>query len=326
MRSADRRWVAVGLTVLLVVSMGGTAVASGPVTDTSRSTDASGPAVESAGSSTNASLSAADGTASDDAIVRTSRYALTPEEPGSVRVTLTYELPDDVRSLETRLVDDGSVTSTDGFDRVNSTRYEWDESTERASITLTYKPNETTSKTGPEAADGRYVFADAGEWALIRQFRASSRYSYTGSQPGFERRSETDGPGAVGDRIVFLGEVSTAERTQNGQTFRLVVPEAADLDESPEAILDSLTNASQSLRIGDRDETVTGFAAPTDRLEWGFGDWPPASRSSGCGTSSGWTNRPTSGSTSTSTRASPSGPRPRRAGSPRRQPSTTPPR
>ncbi|MBX0305394.1 hypothetical protein [Haloarcula salinisoli] len=256
MRRTDRGWAAGAFTLLLVVSMTGAAVASGTgQVGTTLATDAD--------------LATGNATQTDDAIVRTGTYALTPDRPGEVRVTLSYRLPDRVRSLRASLVDEGTVTDTDGFNRVNDTTYKWDESTSNPSITLRFNPNETTSKTGPEAADGRYIFADTGEWALLRQFRTSTGYSYTGSQPGVDRRTRTAGSGAVGDRMVFLGEVSTVERSQNGQTFRLVVPEAADLDEPPEAILDSLTNASQSLRIGDRDETVVAFAAPTDRLEWG---------------------------------------------------------
>jgi len=254
MARLDRGWVAVAFTLLLVVSMAGTAAASSPVAGSERV----GTTPETV----------ADGAGTDDAIVRTKRYALTPDRPGSVRVTITYELPDRVRSLQTSLVDDGTVTSTDGFDRVNGSTYEWDESTAAPSITLTYDPNETTTRSGPEAAAGRYLFADAGEWALFRQFRTNSRYSYTGTEPGFERRARTAGPGAVGDRMVYLGAVTTTERSQNGQTFRLVVPERAELSESPEAILDSLTNASQSLRVGDRDAEVVVFAAPTGGVEW----------------------------------------------------------
>ena len=257
MHRTNQGWVAVALTLVLVASMAASAaatqtgVASTPDTDQSLGVSA-----------------AADAAQTADTIVQTKRYALTPDRPGSVRVTVTYELPDRVRSLQTYLVNDGTVTDTDGFERVNETSYEWDESTAAPSITLTYNPNETASTVGPESAGGQYLFADTGEWALFRQFRTNVGFSYTGSQPGFERRAQTAGPGAVGDRVVYLGEVSTTERTQNGQTFRLVVPEAAELSEPPASILSSLTNASRSLQIGDRDEEVTVFAAPTDRVEW----------------------------------------------------------
>ena len=50
---------------------------------------------------------------------------------------------------------------------------------------------------------------------------------------------------------------------------RLVVPEAADLRESPEDVLDTLAYASDELRIGGRSEVVTVIAAPTGEVEWG---------------------------------------------------------
>jgi len=204
-----------------------------------------------------------------DDITQTHRYERLPDRPGQVRVTLTYTLPGRVGSLTTYLLDDATVTGTDGFDRIGATAYKWDESTSRPSITLQYNPNRTTDRTGPEAAGGQYVFADAGEWALLRQFRTRTGYSYRGAEPTVDRRLRTAGPGATGNRLVYLGEATTAERTRNGRTVRLVVPERADLSESPEAILDSVTNASQSLRIGDRDPEVVAFAAPTGEVEWG---------------------------------------------------------
>ena len=250
--------VAGTLVLLLVVSMTGSAVAvpTEVTPDTDRSVTQS---------------AAADVTQSDDTIVQTNRYALTPDRPGSVRVTLTYDVPDRVQSLETQLLSEVTVTDTDGFDRVDGTTYEWDESGSTASITVRYEVNETTTRTGPEAAEGRYLFADVGEWALFRGVRTRSEWRYTGGDGSvtLDRHQRTAGPGAVGERVVYLGAVSTTERTANGQTFRLVVPEAAEPSESPEAILSSLTSASQSLRIGDRDEDVVVFAAPTDRVEWG---------------------------------------------------------
>ena len=257
MHSRYQGWVAGALTLVVIVSMTGSAAAAqvGVVSDAGTDQSLDG-------------VAAAGATQTDDTVVQTKRYALTPDRPGSVRVTVSYELPDQMRSLQTRLKNNGTVTGTDGFERVNETTYEWDESTATPSLTLTYDPNETTSTTGPGSADGRYLFADVGEWALFRQFRVDVEYGFTKPRPSFERRAQTVGPGTIGDRVVFLGELSTTERTANGQTFQLVVPEAAELREPPAAILASLTNASQSLRIGDRDEDVTVFAAPTNRVEW----------------------------------------------------------
>lgn len=263
MRRTNRVLVVVAWTLVLVVSMVGS-VAAGGTAATETDPTVSTPA-------TNTSAVAADATQTDDTIVQTNRYALLPDRPGSVQVTITYDVPDRVQSLETQFRTAGTVTDTDGFNRINETAYEWDESTATASLTVRYDVNETTSRTGPEAADGRYLFADVGEWALFKQFPTRTGWRYSGGDTPvtIDRRSETAGPGAAGDRLVYLGGVSTVERSQSGQTFRLVIPEAADLEEPPEAILTSLANASQSLQIGDRDESVTGFAAPTGRVEWG---------------------------------------------------------
>jgi hypothetical protein len=69
--------------------------------------------------------------------------------------------------------------------------------------------------------------------------------------------------------MVYLGPSETHRRRAHGQTFTLVVPEQATLTASPEAILDSLAAAADGLRVGDRDDSVTVFAAPTASVEWG---------------------------------------------------------
>jgi len=268
------------LTLLVLVSAAGSAVAVQPTATDQRSTVESQspaeaqPATEalSTAQSPTASRAVADASQSGDTIVQTQRYERLRDQPGQIRVRITYDIPDRVQSLETRLLEDGRVTSFDGFNRVNSTTYEWDGTSDRATVTLRYNPNETTTKTGPEAAAGRYLFADTGEWALVKQFRTRAGWTYTQTGDGpvtLDRRLRTAGPGATGERLVYLGDVRTVERTQNGQRFRLLVPERADLAESPEAILDSVTNASASLRVGDRDESVVAIAAPTGAVDWG---------------------------------------------------------
>jgi len=261
MRGPHHGWVAVSVAVFLVVSMAGTAVAVPVAIDQP----------DSAGDGQSSVAPAANATQTDDAIVQTERYALTPDRPGQVRVRLSYDIPDRVQSLETTLPAETRVTGTDGFSRVNETVYQLDDGATSASIELRYNPNETTQRTGPEAASGQYLDVDAGEWALFRQLGVRSAWSYSGSSSDpvtFERRTRTAGPGVAGDNLVYLGSVTTTERTENGQTFRLAVPERAELAESPDSILDSLTNASGSFRVGDRDEDVVVVAAPTTQVEW----------------------------------------------------------
>ncbi|MFC6861940.1 PGF-CTERM sorting domain-containing protein [Halomicroarcula sp. GCM10025817] len=204
-----------------------------------------------------------------DSIRQTQTYALTPSRPGEVRVTLTYEIPDRVVSLETQVPASVTVANADGFDRVNETAFEWDGTTAVATITYRTNPNETLETTGPEADSGTYISVDAGEWALFQRSRTPTRWRYTGSEPvRFEREVTTDGPGAAGDDLVYLGEQETVSRTAHGQTVRLVVPAASSLAENRSGILDSIANASDALRVGDRDTSVFVVAAPTGEVEW----------------------------------------------------------
>ena len=257
MRATVRGWATGVCVALLALSLVGSTAAAGTS------------AVETGSATAPSALTQS----SADTIELTESYALTPARPGAVTVTLTYAIPDRVSSLTATLPGDATVTDTDGFESVNATTYEWDGTTETATVELRVDPNETTDRTGREAAAGDYVFVDAGEWALFDRVQTGASWRYS-SSPGedpvsFEQSATTDGPGATGDQLVYLGAVSTVERTANGQTFRLVVPDRAELAEPREAILDSLANASESLSVGDRDETVTVVAAPTDEVAWG---------------------------------------------------------
>jgi hypothetical protein len=131
--------------------------------------------------------------------------------------------------------------------------------------------NETRDLSGPEGARGQYLFIDAGDWALFRQPSVGTSWSWRGAEPvGLTREATTEGPGYTGDRMVYMGEVRTHERTAHGQRFELVVPERASLAESPGAILDSMAAASDQLRVGDRDDEIHAFAAPTTTsVQWG---------------------------------------------------------
>jgi hypothetical protein len=76
--------------------------------------------------------------------------------------------------------------------------------------------------------------------------------------------------GATGDEIAYLGDYEEHTTTAHGQEFRLIVPDRATLEEPPAEILTAMANASDRLRVGDRDETVFAVAAPTpDGIEWG---------------------------------------------------------
>ncbi|WP_436927360.1 PGF-CTERM sorting domain-containing protein [Halosimplex amylolyticum] len=203
-------------------------------------------------------------------ISATQELRLTPETRGQVTVVQRYRVPDRVAALKPQLPDSVTVTETTGFSRGEGTTYEWDGNTTEPRITFTMQVNQTRDLAGPEGARGRYLFVDAGEWALFRKPSIPTSWSWQGAEPiGITRDSVTAGPGYVGEWIAYMGEIETHERRAHGQQFRLVVPDRATLAESPESILDTFAASSDQLRVGDRDDEVIAFAAPTTTVEWG---------------------------------------------------------
>ncbi|MFB9824587.1 CARDB domain-containing protein [Halobaculum roseum] len=296
------------VVVCLVTSLVAPAVAAAPAADAGRDADADAVAIApvepptaigsdpptaigSASSPRTASASSsptAASTAAGDDIRLTTTLALTPDRPGSVAVTLRFESPDRVTAIEAQLAADAESVTTDGFDATDGDTYEWDGETASPTIRYRLPVNRTTtsgrlartelhSGGSPEgttdsasaAGDEGYVFADPGPWALVQVPGTGVSWRYRGDTVGLSRDTTTDGPGAVGERVAFLGEHTVREHSANGQTFRLVVPaESADaMRAPPDRVLDSLASASKTLRVGDRDESVFLVAAPTG-VDW----------------------------------------------------------
>jgi len=206
-------------------------------------------------------------------IVVDQEYRLTPDRPGRVDLRWRFEPPDGVSELRTRPPEGATDVRADGFVRRDG-EYVWERDradTATPSLTFTRAVNVTTDRAGPIGTDGRLLFVDAGEWALIRrQPSAGFGYSYRedSGEPGVEYTNRTAGPGVVGEAIVFLGPHRSTTRTAHDQRFRLVVPDAATLAPGREAVFDTVTRASDTLRVGDRDERVLMVAAPTG-VNWG---------------------------------------------------------
>ncbi len=208
---------------------------------------------------------------SDAELAATQEIWLTPDTPGEVRIQFRYAIPDRITALRTAVPDDAQVRSTVGFRQGPDREYHWDGSTNTPAITFSLPVNESVNATGPDAAAGHRVAVDAGEWALFRRPRMPTHWeSYgTGDAVRFNRTVKTAGPGATGEWLVYLGEHDTYERDAHDQRFRLIVPGNANMTASPTTVLDSLTDASDALRVGDRDEEVFVVAAPTDEVPWG---------------------------------------------------------
>lgn len=210
----------------------------------------------------------------DDTIVRTTTLSLTPEEPGTVEATVAFDVPSNVGSLTTTVPADATVTQTTGFDRNSDGTYTWDGDGPDPELELSLHANQTgvglrhdSTDAADESMESGYEFVDTGPWAMVSAPSMSTEWRYRGEKPSFTSRLAVAGEGVAGERMAFLGPTRTHQRTAHGQTFTLVVPEAATLDAEPDAILDSLEAASLALRVGERDPRVTMFAVPTG-VDW----------------------------------------------------------
>ena len=247
-----------------------TVLALAAVTAALPATAAASPAAATAVSGSTNATGGAETTATtqaDTTIDATARVGLTPADPGTVRVTLGFDVPTQVTNLVVTLPPDATVTSTDGFGRT-SDGYEWD-GDGAPSLTYDLEVNRSERVEGPLTGRGQYSFVDAGRWALIRRPGFGARWEWRGTPDVTLVRSvEPAGSGAVGDSMLYLGPHEEHVRQAHGQRFRLVVPAAARMRVGPDAILGSLASASDELRVGDRDDEVFAVAAPTDSVGW----------------------------------------------------------
>lgn len=212
-------------------------------------------------------LALAAGPASAATLTVTQELHLTPETAGEIGVTRTFDVPDSVESITTSLPEEAIVTNRSGFRRVDDTTYEWTGETQSPSLDFTMPANRTGQARGPEAADGRLLYADVGDWAIVRRPASPTSWSYRGEAVQGEQRLTVDGPGVAGEGMAYLGPNEVETRSAHGQTVRLVVPGQATMAADREAVLDSLTGASDALRVGDRDEAVLAIAAPR-AVDW----------------------------------------------------------
>ncbi|WP_311170452.1 hypothetical protein [Halobellus ordinarius] len=240
-----------------------------PATSASLSTGSITTATQTTG--TDADTTANTQTAADTNIELTQRLRLVPDRAGIYEASHRYRLPDRLRALEVTLPEGATVVSATGFVHRDGRTYEWDRSTTRPRIDYRLPANQSVDRSGPIGGPGRLTFVDVGEWALVSQPSTSHSWGWVrgDGQIGFETSLEAE-QGATGDAIAYLGPYEERTHTAHGQQFRLIVPEAADLEVPPETLFASFASAADRLRVGDRDETVFVVAAPTpERLDWG---------------------------------------------------------
>ena len=206
---------------------------------------------------------------SDDSLTVTTTLDRTPDRVGEITVQVAVSIPDRVTQLTASVPDRARVTDTDGFSHASDDDYSWDGTDARPTVTYRVDPNRLSDREGPLSVDGQYLFADTDSWALVRIPQTGITGRYTGSSSlELDRETAIDGPGVAGDRMAFLGPVDVRTRRAHGQTLRLVIPTAADLEAEPGEILDSVANAADRLQVGDRDGEVLMIAAPTGEVRW----------------------------------------------------------
>ena len=273
--------VAVVLVALLAVAavtsvagvggpLGGTPGALGGVSDTTVSERAvldgtgHGPAVDPA-----------TGTASvDDDTILIRHELSTTDEAGSVGVTTEARIPDRVTELRIELLSgNDEPIEADGFDRETTdgdAEWVWDGETERPSLTYAMDANVTDDADGPLAGEGSYRFVDTGEWAIVRPPRTAVGWTFTGggSRVTLARENAVAGEGAASRAVVFLGAHEEHVHETADQRYRLIVPEAATLEPSPDEVFQAYEGAAAALRVGALDEEVFAVAAPTGDVSW----------------------------------------------------------
>ncbi len=230
----------------------------------------------------------ADVTAAEGDLHQRIRFELTPQEPGSVTVTVTYDPSSDVRQFVTAPVEGAQVRSVDGLVRNeedNGWRYEWDGTTPEPTITYTVG-NSTRSNWGLDAVD-------VGDWALVKPdppraafySRSDEQWVYSYEDPDDRITAETSASTDYhfAGRYLFLGDHEVRRVSRDGVTVTAVVPGAADLAVPAADTIDLVFHASR-LDVGARDESVTMFYAPTPLAQFGLSDgdaafWVGATRS-----------------------------------------------
>ncbi|WP_290818506.1 CARDB domain-containing protein, partial [Halovivax sp.] len=254
--------------------------------------DAAGGTAPTVADATPAEGAVASTTGRTDEEVIEQRLALgqLPDEPGEFQTEARFVVPDAVERLEVELPPEADVEGADGFESAGGSTYEWTGATAEPSVTFRLDADERRDDGGhaarapstdaasvpveggglpAAAADEGYDFVETGEWGIVAVPQLDLAWTHErGASISVERSAAVDGPGAVGETIAVFGEVDEHVAGAGEETHRLVVPEAADLVESPDDVLDALAAAEAGLAIGATNDGFFVVAAPTDDVEW----------------------------------------------------------
>ncbi|MUV88413.1 hypothetical protein GJ631_18110, partial [Natronomonas sp. CBA1123] len=194
-------------------------------------------------------------------IVQATTVRLDTATEGTVELDIEYDFADRLTGCSVAIPSTLAVDGTRGF-RTNGRQYDWDGATNPARL--------SGSLSADTGGPGTYRYVDAGDWAIVQRPQLSIAYQYRGAEPMLQRRYDVDGEGVTSSdgSVMYLGRHDEYTDTTAGQRFRLVVPEAAALRPSVEAVLSALSDAAARLDVGGRNDEVLAIAAPTG-VGWG---------------------------------------------------------
>ncbi|WP_226482129.1 CARDB domain-containing protein [Natrinema amylolyticum] len=207
-------------------------------------------------------------TSDSDVLHRTTVLRHRPDDPDAFGVTMTFRIPDSVTELEVELERGATVEGISGFERTGERTFQWTEDADEATIRYAMPADRRgDQRRGTDGSGDGYTFVDTGDWGVVPVPDVSLFYRRS-APVGIEETVRVDGPGAAGDDIAVFGGVTEHERAVDGGTVRLVVPDAATLEESPDAVLAALADARDDLAVGARSGEVFVVAVPNE-IDWG---------------------------------------------------------
>lgn len=188
------------------------------------------------------------------------------DQDGTVQFQFQFRTSAKTKSVQVHFGSETQVTSVMRFERTASGTYVLTDTTASPSITATTNVllQDAVADTSPnDTATEEWAFALIPH--IHMRWRTStstwSRWVYPLRQEMRNRTTVTMAEkGTWGGHYLFLGNYTSYSRHQAGQTIRLIVPNAAQLTETPEAILTAVGNTSTELSVGSRDKVVTMFA------------------------------------------------------------------
>jgi hypothetical protein len=145
------------------------------------------------------------------------------------------------------------VVNTTGFANLSSDisySYRWDGETQRPRVTLTVINQ-------PVSQGENHEYAATRNWGFfpVPSHSPATNLSFAGE-------------GFVGDQFILAGPNTVYTATAGCQEIRLIVPQAANLSESPSSIVNSLASASRQFNVGPRYTYVNAYAV-TDPIRRG---------------------------------------------------------